>query len=66
LRTTKFGVTVEKLGFSEDLSVYYKAKEVQDFNPRFHGNTKLLDDKQYYCEINSTGMGQKGVKMNYL
>jgi hypothetical protein len=28
-------------------SVYYKTNEVQDFNQRFHGNTRLLDDKQY-------------------
>jgi hypothetical protein len=27
------------------LSVYYKEKEIQDFNHRFHGNTRLLDDK---------------------
>jgi hypothetical protein len=47
---------------SEGLSAYCKAKEVQDFNHRFYGNTKLLDDKQYYCEINATGMDQKGVK----
>jgi hypothetical protein len=32
----------------------------------FHDKTKLLDDKQYYNEFNATGMGQKGVKMNYL
>jgi hypothetical protein len=27
--------------------VYYKTNEVQDFNLRFHGNIRLLDDKQY-------------------
>jgi hypothetical protein len=29
------------------LSVYYKTNEVQDLDNRFHGNTRLLDDKQY-------------------
>jgi hypothetical protein len=29
----------------------------------FHKKIKLLDDKQYYCEINATGMDKKGVKM---
>jgi hypothetical protein len=48
----------------EGLSVYYKAKEILDFNHMFHGNTWLLDDKQYYCENTATGMDQKGVKMN--
>jgi hypothetical protein len=38
---------VKELWFSEALGVYYKTNEVQDFNHRFHGNTKLLDDKQY-------------------
>jgi hypothetical protein len=28
-------------------SVYYKTNEVQDFNHRFYGNIRLLDDKQY-------------------
>jgi hypothetical protein len=28
-------------------SVYYKTNEVQDFNHRFHSNTRLTDDKQY-------------------
>jgi hypothetical protein len=46
-RTTKFGVTIKKLWFSEGLGVYYKTKEVQDFNHMFHGNAGLLDDKQY-------------------
>jgi hypothetical protein len=53
---------VKELWFYEELSVYYKAKKVQDFNPRFHGNTKLLDDEQYYCEINATRMDQFGVR----
>lgn len=30
----------------------------------FYDKTGLLDDKQYYYEFNSTGMGQKGIKMN--
>ena len=63
-RTTKFRVTVIKLWFSEGLSVHSKTNDVQDFNHRFHGNTRLLDDKQYYYEFNATRMAQKGVKMN--
>jgi hypothetical protein len=31
-----------------------------------HNKIKLLDDKQYYCEFNATGMDQKIVKMSYL
>jgi hypothetical protein len=31
-RTTKFGVTVIKLWFSEDLSVWYRISEVHNFN----------------------------------
>jgi hypothetical protein len=30
----------------------------------FHNKIKLLDDKQYYCESNTTRMDQKGVKTN--
>jgi hypothetical protein len=47
-------------------SVYYKTNEVQDFNQRFHGNTMLLYDKQYYHEFNATGMNQFGVKIKEL
>jgi hypothetical protein len=64
LRITKFGVTVIKLWFSEDLSVYYKTNEVQDFNHRFYGNTGLLDDEEYYFETNAIGMDQNGFKMS--
>jgi hypothetical protein len=30
----------------------------------FHNKLKILDDKQYYYESNSTGMDQIGVKTN--
>jgi hypothetical protein len=32
----------------------------------FHTKTRLLNDKQYYYELNATGMDQKGVKMKKL
>jgi hypothetical protein len=61
-RTTKFGVTVKEVLFSKGLGVYYKTRKVQDFNHMFYGNTKLLDDKQYYCEINATGWIENELK----
>jgi hypothetical protein len=63
-RITKFRVTIIELRFSEDLSVYYKIIEIQDFNHEFYGNTGLLDDEEYYYETNAIRMDLNGFKMS--
>jgi hypothetical protein len=47
---------------SEGLSVYYETNEVQDFNYRFHGNTRLLDDKNINVRLMQLELVKKELK----
>jgi hypothetical protein len=46
-----------ELWISEVLSGRYKTNRAHKFNHMFHTKIRLLDNKQYYYELNATGMG---------
>jgi hypothetical protein len=55
--TGQFGVKMGELWISEVLSGRYKTNRAHKFNHMFHTKIRLLDNKQYYYELNATGMG---------